>query len=78
MLLCLSFPVFACVFLWSAVPACPGIVYFFVVDRGDAGGSGSSKVLCLMFVYILFDVSLCTGLILWLLDGLWFDGLCAE
>ena len=33
---------------WSTKPACPSFVCFF--DRGDAEGTGSSKVLCLMFV----------------------------
>ena len=42
---------------WSAMPACPGLVCFF--NRGDAGGTGSSRVLCLMFVYVLFYVNLC-------------------
>ena len=42
---------------WSAVPACPGLVCFF--DRGDTEGTNSSKILCLMFVYVLFYVNLC-------------------
>ena len=33
------------------------LVCFF--NRGDAGGTNSSKVLCLMFVYVLFYVNLC-------------------
>ena len=31
----------------------------FVIDRGDTEGTNSSKVLCLMFVYVLFYVNLC-------------------
>ena len=31
-----------------------------------------------MFVYVLFYVNLCTGLILWFLNNLWFDDLRAE
>ena len=43
----------------------------------DAVGTGSSKILCSMFVCVLFCVDLCIGLILWFLDNLWFDDLCA-
>ena len=42
---------------WSTIPACPSLVCFF--DRGDTGGTVSSKVLCPMFVYVLFYVNLC-------------------
>ena len=31
-----------------------------------------------MFVYVLLYVNLCTGLILWLLNNLWFDDLRAK
>ena len=58
------------------MPACPGLVCFF--DRGDTEGTNSSKILCLMFVSVLLYVNLCTGLILWFLNNLWFDDLCAE
>ena len=47
-------------------------------NRGDAEGTNSSKMLCSMFVYVLFYVNLCTGLILWFLNNLWFDDLPAE
>ena len=39
------------------MPACPGLVCFF--DGGDAEGTDSSKVLCPMFVCVLFYVNLC-------------------
>ena len=42
---------------WSMIPACPSLMCFF--NRGDAGGTNSSKILCLMFVYVLFYVNLC-------------------
>ena len=48
---------------------CPSFMCFF--NRGDAEGTNSSKVLCLMFVYVLFYVNLC-------MDNLWFDDLRAE
>ena len=41
-------------------------------------GTNSSKILCSMFVYVLFCLNLCTGLILWFLNNLWFDDLRAE
>ena len=47
-------------------------------NRGDTEGTNSSKILCPMFVYVLFYVNLCTGLILWCMDNLWFDDLRAE
>ena len=61
---------------WSMMPACPSLVCFF--DRGGTWGTNCLKILCLMFVYVLFDVNLCTGLILWFLNNLWFDDLRAE
>ena len=56
--------------------ACPSLMCFFY--RGETEGTDSSKILCLMFVYVLFHVNLCTGLILWFLNNLWFDDLRAE
>ena len=50
----------------------------FFFNRGDTEGTNSSKILCLMFVYVLFYVNLCTGLILWFLNNLWFDDLRPE
>ena len=61
---------------WSTIPACPSLMCFF--NRGDTEGTNSSKILCLMFVYVLFYVNLCTGLILWFLNNLWFDDSRAE
>ena len=42
---------------WSTIPACPGLMCFF--NRGDTKGTNSSKMLCSMFVYVLFYVNLC-------------------
>ena len=56
---------------WFTIPACLSLMCFF--NRDDTEGTNSSKILCLMFVYILFYVNLCTGLILWFLNNLWFD-----
>ena len=39
------------------VPVCPSLMCFF--NRGDTKGTKSSKILCLMFVYVLFYVNLC-------------------
>ena len=61
---------------WSTIPACPSLMCFF--NRGDTEATNSLKILCSMFVYVLFYVNLCTGLILWFLNNLWFDDLCAE
>ena len=64
-LLLLSIP-FLCFFLksgidksteWSTTPACPSLMCFF--NRGDTEGTNSLKILCLMFVYVLFYVNLC-------------------
>ena len=42
---------------WSTIPACPSLMYFF--NKGDTEGTNSSKILCLMFVYVLFYANLC-------------------
>ena len=42
---------------WSTIPVCPSLVCFF--NRGDTAGTNSSKILCLMFVSVLFYVNLC-------------------
>ena len=42
---------------WSMIPACPSLMCFF--NRDDTEGTNSSKILCLMFVYVLFYVNLC-------------------
>ena len=42
---------------WSTIPACPSLMCF--VNRGDTEGTNSSKILCPMFVYVLFYVDLC-------------------
>ena len=61
---------------WSTIPPCPSLMCFF--NRGGTEGTNSSKIVCSMFVYVLFHVNLCTGLILWFLNNLWFDDLRAE
>ena len=47
-------------------------------NRGGTEATNFSKILCSMIVYVLFYVNLCTGLILWFLNNLWFDDMCAE
>ena len=54
-------------------------------NRGDTEGTNSSKILCSRFVYVLFYVNLCTGVILcvcgfffFFFNNMWFDDLCAE
>ena len=42
---------------WSMIPACPSLMSFF--NRDDTEGTNSSKILCPMFVYVLFYVNLC-------------------
>ena len=42
---------------WSTIPACPSLMCFF--NRGDTEGTNSLKILCPMFVYVLFYVSMC-------------------
>ena len=42
---------------WSMIPVCPNLMCFF--NRGDTEGTNSSKILCSMFVYVLFYVNLC-------------------
>ena len=61
---------------WSTIPAFPSLMCFF--NRDDTEGTNSLKILCLTFVYVLYYVNLCTGLILWFLNNLWFDDLHAE
>ena len=47
-------------------------------SRSDTEGANSLKILCLMFVYVLFYVKFVLGLILWFfLENFWFDYLCA-
>ena len=35
---------------------------YVLFNNGDTKGTKSSKILCWMFVYVLFYVNLCTGL----------------
>ena len=42
---------------WSMIPAGPSLICFF--NRGDTKGTNSSKILCSMFLYVLFYVNLC-------------------
>ena len=44
---------------WSMITACPSLICFF--NRRDTEGTNSSKILCSMFVYVLFYVNLCHG-----------------
>ena len=42
---------------WSTIIACPSLMCFF--NRGGTEGTNSSKILCPMFVDVLFYVNLC-------------------
>ena len=55
---------------WSTIPACPSLMCLF--NRGDTDGTNSSKILCPMFVYVLFYVNLCHDRFcgLWIICGL--------
>ena len=48
-------------------PACLSLICFF--NRGDTEGTNSSKVLCLMFVYVLF---LCSSCLATRRNGWWY------
>ena len=37
---------------WSTIPACSSLMCFF--NRDDTEGTNSSKILCLIFVYVLW------------------------
>ena len=37
---------------WSMIPMCPSLMCVF--NRGDTKATNSSKILCSMFVYVLF------------------------
>ena len=57
----------------STIPACLSLKCFF--NRSTTERTHSSKILSLMFVYVCFVMS---GLILWILENLWFNDLCAD
>ena len=42
---------------WSTIPACPSLMCFF--NRSDTERTNFSKILCPMFVYVLFYANLC-------------------
>ena len=42
---------------WSTIPVCPRLMCFF--NRGDTEGTNSLKILCSMFLSVLFYVNLC-------------------
>ena len=51
---------------WSTLPACLSVMcvcvcvfLFLFFNRGDTEGTNSLKMLCPMFVYVLFYVNLC-------------------
>ena len=46
--------------------------------RGNTEGANTLNILCLMFLYVFVLCRFVSGLILWLLDNLWFDDLRAE
>ena len=55
---------------WSAIPSCPSLLCFS--NRGDTERTNSSKMLCSMFVYVLFYANLCQDWFcdLWIICGL--------
>ena len=62
----------------STIPVCPSLMDFFF-NRGNTEGTNSSKILCLMFVYVCFVLyKFVSGLVLWSVENLWFDDLCTE
>ena len=61
---------------WSTTSACPSFMRFF--NRVGTRGTNSWKISCSMFVYDLLYVNLCTGLILWFLNNMWFVDLRTE
>ena len=58
----------------SMIQVCHSLMFFF--NRAIPRGLNSSKILSLMFVHV-FCKSV-TGLILRILENLWFNDLCAE
>ena len=50
---------------WPTIPVSPSFMCFF--NRGNTEGTSSLKILCLVFVNVLF----------YILESLWFDDLCA-
>ena len=48
---------------WFTMPACPSLMRFF--NRGNTVGTNSSKILCLMFVYVLFYVYVGSDFVVW-------------
>ena len=63
---------------WSTIPACPSLMCFFFLNRGNTEGTNSSKILCLMFCVCFVICKIVSGLILWFLGNSWFDDLCEE
>ena len=57
---------------WPTIPACPSLMCVFFSNKGDTEGTNSSKILCSMFVYAMFDVNLCQDCFcgLWIICGL--------
>ena len=63
---------------WSTIPTCPSLVgFFFFLNRGNTEGTNSSKMLCLIFLYVCFVwCKFASGLILQILKTLWFGDFC--
>ena len=53
---------------WSTISACPSLMCFF--NWGNVEGTNSSKILCLMLVYVLLYVNVCQD---WFCG---FSGIC--
>ena len=56
------------------IPACPSPMCFF--NRSDTERTNSSKMLCLMFVCVLF-MYICVGTNFVVFGKFWLDDLCA-
>ena len=57
------------------MPACPSLLCFF--DRGNTVGTSSLKILIFVYVYLVL-YGFVLELVLWILENVRFDDLCAE
>ena len=60
---------------WSTILACVLLLLLLFFNRGNAEGTNASNILCLIFCFM--SCKLVSGLILWFMETLWFDDLCA-
>ena len=59
---------------WATIPACPSLMHFY--NRSNTEGTNSSKMFCLMFVYVF--CTFVSAPISWFWDNFFIDDLCAE